>query len=95
MLTPYSVSDLSKMKLFKVPNYNIGFALKKFEDKGYIEIVAAHNNEPNIPKIGHELMTSAIKNGGRYLDHFDGYLTSLYDGVGFVEYKRDKFDPII
>ena len=29
MLTPYSVSELAQMKLFKVPGFNIGYALKK------------------------------------------------------------------
>ena len=93
MLTPYSVSELATMKLFKVPGYNIGFALKKFENQGYKEIVAVHNNEPNIQNIGRDLMNSAIQNGGCYLDHFDGYLSDLYNSLGFVEYKRDKFDP--
>lgn len=93
MLTPYTVSDLSNMKLFKVPGFNIGYALKKFEDKGYKEIVAVHNNEEDIKNIGKELIQSAIKNGGCYLDHFDGFLSNLYSSLGFVEYKRDKFDP--
>lgn len=93
MLTPYSVSELAQMKLFKVPGFNIGYALKKFEDKGFKEIVAAHNNELDIKNIGRELLQSAIRNGGCYLDHFDGFLSNLYSSLGFVEYKRDNFDP--
>lgn len=46
-----------------------------------------------IKNIGKELIQSAIKNGGCYLDHFDGFLSNLYSSLGFVEYKRDKFDP--
>jgi hypothetical protein len=93
MLTDYSISDLSKMKLFKVVGYNIGFALKKFEDKGYSEIVAVHNNEPDVKNIGKELMNAAINNRGCYLDHFDGFLSNLYEPMGFVEYKRDSYNP--
>jgi hypothetical protein len=92
MLTDYSVDDLSKMKCFKVPGFNVGFALKNFEDKGMAEIVAVHNNEP-IKNIGEPLMKAAIKKGGRYLDHFDGFLSSFYGKLGFKEYKRDPYNP--
>lgn len=92
MLTSYAVNDLKKMKLFKVKGFNIGFALKKKDGK-FNEIVAVHNNEPNVRGIGEELVKSAIKEGGEYLDHFDGYLTPFYQKLGFVEIARDKFDP--
>lgn len=91
MLTPYSTNELSKMKLYKLNGYNIGFALKK-RDGGYKEIVAVHNNEPEIKNVGKELMKAAIKYGGCYLDHFDGHLSAFYDSLGFEEYDRDKFD---
>ena len=93
MLSDYSESELGQMKLFKLQDLNIGFALKQFEDKGYSEIVAVHNNEPEVKGVGELLMKSAIKNGGKYLDHFDGYLSSFYGKLGFKEYKRDKYDP--
>lgn len=93
MLTDYNISELSKMKLFKLQNYNIGFALKQFENEGFTEIVAVHNNEKNIKGIGEILMKSAIKKGGRHLDHFDGFLSGLYSKLGFQEYKRDAYDP--
>lgn len=92
MLTPYSAGKLSKMRLFKLNGYSIGFALKKRDGK-YNEIVAVHNNEPDIKNIGKELMRAAIDNGGCYLDHFDGYLSQFYQSLGFEEYSRDKFDP--
>jgi len=92
MLTDYSLSDFSKMKTFKLKDYNIGFALKKFQNKGYSEIVAVHNAEPNIGGIGQALMKAIVKEGGLYLDHFDGFLSNLYDKAGFVEYHRLKFD---
>lgn len=93
MLTPYSLEELKEMKTFKVKGYDVGFALKKFRDKGYSEIVAVHNADPDVKGIGPALMESAIRNGGRYLDHFDGFLTSLYNSAGFVEYQRFPYDP--
>jgi len=92
MLTEYDVKDLKKMKLFKLKGYNIGFALKKKDGK-HQEIVAVHNNEPNVKGIGKDLMKAAIANGGVYLDHFSGFLDSFYSNLGFVEYDRDAFDP--
>ena len=96
MLTDYSIEDLSKMKLFKLQGYNIGFALKQFDDNGnvgYTEIVAVHNNEPDIKGIGEDLIKSAVAHGGKHLDHFDGFLTNLYSNLGFQEYKRDAYNP--
>ena len=93
MLTDYSVSDLSKMKCFKLRGYNIGFALKNFEDKGQVEIVAVHNNSDTVKGIGDDLMRAAIHKGGKYLDHFDGMLTDLYSKAGFKEYRRDPYNP--
>ncbi|MCK9417298.1 hypothetical protein M0Q97_11680 [Candidatus Dojkabacteria bacterium] len=93
MLTDYTPSELSKMKLFKLKGHNIGFALKKIKDGKYSEIVSVHNNEPDVKNIGNELLNAAINNGGCYLDHFDGFLSNLYSNLGFVEYKRDSYDP--
>lgn len=95
MLTDYSVGELSEMKLFKLPEYKIGYALKKHNDNinKYNEIVAVHNNEENIGKIGDELIQSAVRNGGCYLDHFDGFLSSFYEKNGFEEYKREDYNP--
>lgn len=94
MLTNYSIGELDKMKLFKVPNYNIGYALKKWKNGKYSEIVAVHNNEPEIKGVGDALMKSAIRNGGCYLDHFASEkLSNLYSKMGFMEYERDKYDP--
>jgi hypothetical protein len=92
MLTDYSISELNKMKLFKLTGYDIGYALKEKNNK-YSEIVAVFNNEPDVKGIGRVLIESAIKNGGCYLDHFDGFLNSLYGSMGFVEYDRYNFDP--
>lgn len=93
MLTNYSVGELSQMKLFKVPNFNIGYALKKRDNNKYDEIVALHNSEEGVSGIGDILVQSAIKNGGCYLDHFDGFLSNVYERNGFVEYERDAYNP--
>jgi len=92
MLTDYTPQELSKMEIYKLNGYDIGYALK-LHDGEYSEIVAVHNNEPEVKGIGQELMQSAINNGGCYLDHFDGFLSNLYSNMGFVEYNRDKYDP--
>ena len=95
MLSDYDVSDLSKMKLFKLKDYNIGYALKNHNNTSYSEIVAMHNNESDVKNIGNIIMQSAIKNGGCYLDHFDSEkLSSIYSSLGFQEYARDKYDPM-
>lgn len=95
MLTDYSESELSDMKLFKLKNFNIGYALKTNQYKPYSEIVAVHNNEPDVKNIGGELMQSAINNGGCYLDHFDSEkLSSLYKSMGFEEYDRDMYNSM-
>ena len=92
MLTDYTPQELSMMKLFKLKGFDIGYALKKFNNKGFKEIVAVFNNS-GIAGIGQVLLQSAINNGGCYLDHFDGMLSNLYSGMSFLEYNRDKFDP--
>jgi len=90
MLTNYSVGEFDKMKLFKLKGYDIGFALKNFNGKDQ-EIVAVFNNS-GIGGLGKFIMQSAIKHGGCYLDHFDGFLTDLYTSNGFVEYNREPFN---
>lgn len=93
MLTQYSESDFRKMHTYKLEGYNIGFALKKFGSYGYSEIVAVHNAEPDIKAIGDYLIEAIIDTGGLYLDHFDGMLSNLYSRAGFIEYKREAYNP--
>jgi hypothetical protein len=92
MLTDYTIEDLEDMKTFKLDGYDIGYALKQDEEGNYGEIVSVFNNS-EIKGVGEELVRSAIRNGGRYLDHYDGFLSKFYSKLGFEEYKRDKFDP--
>lgn len=93
MLSDYNTSELAKMKLFKVPKFDIGFALKNHDNEQHSEIVAVHNNSP-IKGIGDDLVQAAVRNGGKYLDHFEGVLDKLYSRNGFVEYKRDPYNPM-
>lgn len=94
MLTHYTKSELSKMRLFKVPGFNIGYALKRSEQTGkHDEVVAVHNNS-EVGGIGTALMKNAIRHGACYLDHFDvPQLSGLYSSLGFEEYDRSDFDP--
>jgi len=85
-LTPYSDEDLSRMKTFKVKGYNAGFAVKNDGD-----IVSVHNNT-GIGGIGKELIKAAIKNGGKKLDHFDGFLSSFYNSLGFKVVSHDEWN---
>lgn len=92
MLTPYDLGEFASMKLFKLKNYNIGFALKSDGD-----IVAVHNNA-GVRGAGPALMTAAIRNGGSKLDHFDGFLTGFYESNGFgkvvgVDAWNDEYAP--
>jgi len=92
VLTDYSVSELKQMKLFKVLDYDIGYALKK-HNGSFSEIVSVFNNEPDIRDMGEILIKSAIQNGGCYLDHFDGFLSDLYSKLGFEEIGRGPYNP--
>lgn len=98
-LTPYSVEELSELRLFKLDGYKIGFALKEDGD-----IILVHNNE-RVGGIGKLIMDKVIKSGGTKLDHYDGFLTGFYKSLGFKldendffldEYAPDtwKFEPL-
>lgn len=86
-LSDLAEDDLNSVRVFKLPNYDIGFALDGDE------IIAVHNNEPNVREIGDMLIQSAVRHGGRRLSHFDGYLSGFYEKNGFIEYKREPYNP--
>jgi len=86
-LTLYSVKEyMNDFTTYKVKGYDIGYAIKSDGD-----IVSVFNNS-NVRNISNELIQSAIKHGGHKLDHFDGFLSGLYDKFGFKEYHRDKWN---
>lgn len=91
-LTPYSQKDLAGMRLFKLKDHNLGFAIKEDGD-----IVSVHNNS-GVGGIGRDMMSAAIRNGGQKLDHFDGFLTGFYRKNGFGKVAdawawNDKYAP--
>ena len=84
-MTPYTVDDLAAFNLFKVEGFNIGFAVKEDGD-----IILVHNNA-GVGGIGRLLIEKAVHNGGKKLDHFDGFLTGFYRGMGFELVSNDPF----
>ncbi len=83
-MSAYTIEELSTFKLFKLEDYNIGFALK--ED----DIILVHNNE-GVGGIGKLLINKAIEFGGNKLDHFDGFLTGFYRSLGFELDSNDEW----
>lgn len=84
-MTPYTVDELATFNLFKVEGFNIGFAVK---DDG--DIILVHNNA-EVGGIGRLLIEKAVENGGKKLDHFDGFLTGFYRGLSFALDSNDQF----
>ena len=85
-MTPYTEEELSRIKLFKVEGFNIGFAVKEDGD-----IILVHNNE-KVGGIGRLLIEKAVENGGTKLDHFDGFLTGFYRELGFILEYNEQFN---
>ena len=85
-MSPYSIKELSELRLFKVPGSNAGFAIKPDGD-----IIAVHNSS-GVRGLGRHLLVAAIRNGGTKLDHFDGFLSKFYESFGFIEYERWEWD---
>ena len=84
-MTPYTVDELAAFNLFKVEGFNIGFAVKQDGD-----IILVHNNA-GVGGIGRILIEKAVQKGGKKLDHFDGFLTGFYRGLGFELASNDPF----
>lgn len=84
-MTPYTLEELATFNLFKLDGFNIGFAVK---DDG--DIILVHNNA-GVGGIGRLLIEKAVENGGKKLDHFDGFLTGFYRGLGFELASNDPF----
>ena len=86
--TPQEFAE-NKVKTFQLEGYPIGFALKP--DKDGIDIISVHNNS-GVRGIGDELIDAAVRHGGTKLDHYDGFLSDLYDRHGFKEVARFQWD---
>lgn len=83
----YTPAEYADMKLFLADDGLSGFAIKSDGD-----IVSVFNS-PESPRRGElgRMIPLALKNGGKKLDAFDGFLTSAYEKYGFVETGRDKW----
>jgi hypothetical protein len=90
-LSQYTPEEFKEngVKTYQVEGYPIGFALKP--DKDGVDIISVHNNS-EVRNIGDELISAAVRLGGTKLDHFDGFLSDLYQKHGFDEYERYKWD---
>lgn len=83
----YDVSEYQQMKVFLAPDDLSGFALT---EEGDIVSVFSHPNSGGgrLQKI----IDTAIANGGRTLDAFDGKLVQMYAELGFKEVKREPWN---
>lgn len=92
-LSQYTIEDFKNrnVETYQLQGYPIGYALIPSADGKDKDIVSVHNNS-NVRNIGNELIQSAIANGGTTLDHFDGFLSNLYQDNGFEEYQRFSWD---
>lgn len=85
-LTLYSPEEYMRdFTTYKLKGYDIGYVIKRDGD-----IVSVFNNS-TVRNVSEPLLQSAIKNGGKKLDHFDGFLTGLYERLGFKEIQRFKW----
>jgi hypothetical protein len=88
----YEAEEYKDMKLFIVNAGAAGIAVKKDGD-----VVSVFKNpdmaqKDDIEKINKELLLTAIDNGGKKLDCFDGFLPELYSKFGFEPGCRIKFN---
>jgi hypothetical protein len=88
----YEAEEYKDMKLFIVNAGAAGIAVKKDGD-----VVSVFKNpdmaqKDDIEKINKELLLTAIDNGGKKLDCFDGFLPELYSKFGFEPGCRIEFN---
>jgi len=82
----YSEDDYKKMRTFLSTDGKTGFAIK---DDG--DLVSVFNNG-GVKGAGKVAIKTAIKQGAKKLDCFDGFLPNFYSGFGFKERERLKWD---
>lgn len=102
-LTPYSIEELKTFRVFvAVVDGQVkeaGFALKPHNGSALNEIVAVHKNPKagDIGKVAEVFMKASKQYGGKFLDHFDGPLSGIYDLHGFGVYDlyewEDQYMP--
>ena len=86
-LSPLVPEDISNHKLFLSADGTVGVAVSP---EGDIQNVF-NNGGPK--GAGTEALLTAMRNGGKTLDCYDGHLPEFYTQFGFVETGRMKFNP--
>jgi len=86
-MSPLKPEDLDGHKLLMTTDKKAGVAI---DPKGDLQNLF-NNGGPK--GIGAELVATAIDNGAKTLDCYDGYLPGYYHQFGFVETGRMKFNP--
>lgn len=82
----YSAAELAKMRTFLAPDGLSGFALKG-ED-----IVSVFSHPRSGGSRARKIIDTAVANGGRTLDCFDGKLVQIYSALGFREVRRENWN---
>jgi uncharacterized protein len=86
-LSAHPAEELANHKLFTNHEGTVGISV---DPKGDVQNVFNNGG----PKGGASAaMVTAIENGGRTLDCYDGYLNGYYHQFGFEEDQRMKFNP--
>jgi hypothetical protein len=97
-LEQYTVEEMKAFRVFVVSVggeiKEAGFALKPYNGGAHSEVVAVHKNplSGNIGKVADVFMKESKREGGKFLDHFDGPLSNIYDLNGFSVYKIYEWD---
>lgn len=86
-LTEHSPEEMQDHTLLSVDDGAAGVAISPDGD-----IQNLYNND-GPDGAGRALLEEAVKNGGRTLDCYDGFLPGLYREFGFREVGRMEFDP--
>lgn len=86
-LTVYSKDEYEKMQCFLNEEGSAGYCITPEKD------LVSVFNASKIKGYGTAAVTDAVSRGAETLDAYEGFLTKLYNQLGFEEYKRVKFDP--
>lgn len=86
-LHEYSLREYSEMRTFLGPQGRSGYAIKP--DGDLVNLFSWASGK------GQALIADAVSNGAHKLDCYDGPLVEIYKRAGFVEVRREPFDPSI
>jgi hypothetical protein len=88
-VTAHTPNEYLQMKTFLTSDGHAGVAVTKDGD-----IVSVFNNssKSKIKGGATQLLVTALENGGKKLDNFDGTLSRIYEQHGFVPVAKTKFN---